>query len=608
MSEASNQPENPFCCSSHSIIPNSKNDFHKMNIPLVVCLSPFTNFKENINTLAFPFQAAVKCYRCEALSSSPQQTHASWYCPVCGRKNSSTSSYMRDYMEKQSKWLVYDLPHPQNSKEALKYSFRQTVFLFVLEVSPATKESGFVHEALVRIKETIQNVHVGEVLIFLINESLHFPMIRNDSVSIVSSSDVLETVFPPKRKFFFRLDSQKKLLYEFIDAADKIEGSVVDISLLDMMKIVRMFCYRVNVSTIFFVSQMATGDWKNYQNFALETLHTIIPFDFFILDINKSDYSAIREMTLITNGFYNIYSQTQADLFASELVHRINELRYNEIKISAKVPPTLKIVDIRGCGVRTTSSTFTLLTMSPRNSVYFYLDFAGRQISHGTTLNLQFHVFHYDCKFKMKVRVINHSIKVYEGFEMTNNAANLYILLSGCVNQAIDTARETNNCVNSVKEMKKLNDIFHANKYASSYFRNQKTFELMMFENALKSSNILTKPDLWPLLLGKNPNDIVLFMAPVAYQIFLGEMSVIGPLHLSEIDFNKGSFYIKLANRQGVICLSLRENLQDWINAISIPPLSDAITQICTETRIEILHPSFSQMNIFYQRLIALMA
>ena len=581
-----------------------------MKIPFVICLTPFNESDGQIvKMIPYSFAAAPKCYKCKSVANcylSKDNKTPQWYCSVCKKRNVFTSAHMQTYINMQSESKVFDLPYPQTLNEVMKYSFTQTVFLFVIEVTSDTFYSGFVHTAIQRIRELFINRDVGEVSIFLINSQMHYPTINQQSVSLTTCEDILETDLPPLRKFFFKLDSQKKQFLDFLDFIEGVQPSETSISLIDIMKIIVNFASNINISVSFLVSNLVNGNFQQYKDLSISTLHTMIPFDLFLVDNSKVDFSVLREVNLISNGFFNIYSQTQADLFSNEFVQRIQENRYNEIEILAKLPPELKINDIRGCGVRTSNNVFTLLTMNSHNSVYFYIDFSSSYIPQNSELGFQFQVIYYDNKFKRIVRIINHSVKTYEGFEMLSNHADFDVLVSGCTIQAIDTGRETNNCNNAAKEMISFSENFHTNKFASYFFRNQKTFDIMMIENAFNSSALLSKSVNWPLLSGRQPNDIILFLAPYAYKISRVSTTIIGPLHINEMDFKNCCYYVKLPNKQGVIYLSMNEDLNEWIYGLNYPPLSNTIAQLCQESRIEFIHPVYSQSNPIFQRFLTL--
>ncbi|KAK8838358.1 hypothetical protein M9Y10_032983 [Tritrichomonas musculus] len=586
MSNQSNQQFNSFYSSSYEIIPNKRQDFRQLKIPFILCLSPFHVSDENdVKFISFPYLYAPRCYKCNSISfppiirSSKYGKPSKWECPICHQQNVFRSSYLKLHPDLEPAPPVVDFFYPfSNHKITNKqptFNFQNKSFLFVLELTASTQKHQFFHESLVCIKKQMENRDEDQVSIFIINSHLLYPTIHQKDVSLTSTYDINDNLYPPIEKLFFNLADQKQLFLEFIDYVDKsVQNNSLqanentDVSLLDVLQNISKLISNKNIKCVFLVSQIVKDNenhslFKIFKELTFSMMETILPFDFFLIEnvFSNQSFDVLREVFCIGNGFVNFYnnSSSQIQFFSEDFSEQINRLHYNKIYINAIMPPSFKIIDIRGCGVRTLENSFSLMTMSLNDSIYYFIDFSGSEIGIGECLNFQFQMAYHDSSGNRRIRIINCPIYSYE---LATFHINYSVLVSGCINQAIDTAREEDLIDKASETMKKFNQIFTSDKNAKTVFQNpDQQFQINWFYDVMNSSlSNLYLPLFWPFMLGKMPIDIQLLSSPLFYKIDQGNYNFAGPFLLSNMKLDDGTYYVLLPKNRGALFVLSRDN------------------------------------------------
>lgn len=591
MSNPSAKQINSLCSSFYSFIPNKKHDFHQLKIPFIICLSPFNEKSENqVKNYKYSYHYVPKCYHCNSVSfptvskNKQYNKHSFWVCPICHKENIYKLSYLKiySYFDHESKAIDFyysQTPKPKLVEPQPIFSYQNKSFLFVLELTTSTQNHQFFHEALLCIKKELENKNEGEISIFIVNSHLHFPVIRKNDVVLTTTYEIIDNEFPPFQKMFFDLSSQKKLLFEFIDFIDSsvanktIEQSgVTEISLFDILQSIVKLIRNKNIKCIFLVSQIVKDNenhsiYKSYKEFIFSNIKSILPFDFFLIEnmYSNHNFDVLRESFFISNGFINFYNNnsSQISFFSNDFCDRINHIQYSRIGISAIIPPSLKINDIHGCGIRASDNDFSLKTMDKSDSIYYFVDFSSSEIPNGEPLNFQFQVIYHDYNNEPRIRIIDFQLIAYDGLEIETSKVNCDVLISGCMNHAIDIAREEEKINKAVDTMKDFEHDFNSDKNAKFFFQHQnqsQPFQINWFQNILNTSlNSLYLPLFWPLILGKYPTDIQLLLSPLLYKINLDGFDVIGPSMISNKNFETGIYFIVLQRNRGALFALCKE-------------------------------------------------
>lgn len=600
MSNPSNQQQNSICSSSYAFIPNKKHDFHQIKIPFIISLAPFNEKYENqVKNFKYSYYYVPKCCRCKAISfpaiikNKQYNRHSYWNCLICDQENIFKSSYLKIHSYFESDSTIFDFYHPilqqkpKFTEDQPTFSYQNESFLFILELTSSTQNHQFFIEALNCIKNQMENKNTGFVSIFIVNSHFHFPTIQRNSTTLTTTYDIINHEFPPFQKLFFDLSNQKKLFLDFIlflnasvqnHSLDQTETT--DISIYDIFQIIIKLVQNKNIKCIFLASQIAKDNenhsiYKSIKELTFSMADSVLPFDFFLIEnmYSNHNFDILRENVFISNGFINFYNDcsSQISFFSDDFCDRINNFHYDKVDIRAIVPPSLKIADIHGCGVRTSDTDFSLTTMDINDSIYYFVDFSSSEINHGESLYFQFQVIYHDSNNERRIRIINHQIIAYDGIEMATSKINCGVLLAGCINQAIDAAREEENVNKAIETMKQFYQIFNSEKNAKFFFQHQnQPFQINWFQNILNASlNNLYLPLFWSFLLGKLSDDIQLLFSPLLYKINLNDFSSIGPFLISNSNFDPGIYFIVLAKNRGALFAFCKENESQNSNMIS---------------------------------------
>lgn len=622
MSNPSIHQQNSFCSSSHAFIPNKKHDFHQQKIPFIISLSPFNDKNENqVKNYQYSYCYVPKCCRCKAVSfptviKDKQYTKKSyWLCPICKQENLYKPSYLKIHSLFDSDFTTIDfhcptLKHkPKLIENQPIFSYQNKSFLFVLELTTSTQNNKFFHEALNCIKKQMENKNEGCVSIFIVNSHLHFPTIQKNGVTLTTTYDIVDNEFPPFHKIFFNLDSQKKKFLDFIEFIDSSvqnnslkKDETTDVSIFNILQSIINLIQNKNIKCLFLASQIVKDNedhsiYKSFKELTFSNIDKIYPFDFFLIENMNSNHNfdVLRENIFIANGYINFYndSSSQISFFSNDFCDRIDHYHYDKVDISAIVPPSLKITDIHGCGVRISNNEFSLKTMDINDSIYYFIDFSSSEINNSESLNFQFQVIYHDLNNECRIRIINYQIITYDGIEITTNNFDYGVIISGCINQAIDVAREEENVSKAVETMKKFNQIFNTEKNEKLFFQQNGLFQINCFQIILNSSiKNLYLPLFWTLILGKLPNDIQLLFSPFLYKINLENFLFNGPFLINN-NFEPGIYLIILTKNRGALFAFGNENASQISNLESNQKIQDSFPKL----KISTIHSPIQTIN-----------
>jgi hypothetical protein len=177
------------------------------------------------------------------------------------------------------------------------------------------------------------------------------------------------------------------------------------------------------------------------------------------------------------------------------------------------------------------------------------------------------------------------------------------VFLAAVVTKAVEQAREFGTLQAVHDALAKAKADFLDNNLARLLLLNCEKLTIARVKEILTNgSSLLSNTDLGQVM-GKAPRDTVAFFTPMAYSLSLGAGEVAGPFLVNGRPIRTGAYYVAMAGGHGVILLGATEDVARWADAVSRPPVSDAIAAICQEKIVELLAPSRSERNPLFLHL-----
>lgn len=599
--------------SSHRQIPVQAKDLSKLKIPFVAAVTPFPRDTQPPPTVPYPFQNAAVCKKCTALASNRYikcPDGMSWLCQVCSNKNVYSEKNPPIDDSPQSKSTVFDSFLPKNPNEVVKIippCYKPDFFFLVIERSDATIENGIFKATLDKVRESIVDKLTGNFSIFFYDSYFHFPMIVGDrkTFSVSTVFDVEDAILPPAEACFFNLETDRELAYKYLDYLENAPIIPLMAKLYDVIKTVSSFASRARIPVVFLTSQSEVGTKSQYHDLAISILKTAVPLKFLCLTpmMAPPDFSPLSELSLILNSKVQIFSQSQISYLPTDVVNTLAEPTFVDVLLFSVISPYLKIVDVKGNGIRRSEFGYSVTYLSPNDTIYVYLDYKTSKIEVPAPA-VQFQVRYIDSRRRKYVRTISSSYTLVDNMNTVATLCDYDVYIASCFIRCVDKAREFGSRQAALEELDKINDEFIGDKFARLFYYNLPALTRSKIENALVAGKNFLVPEYYPLITGRGPIDISLFFAPEAYIFDLYSTQMQGPFTLSGRNVGAGAMYIRLNNSRGLVLLADNQSIPQWVEAINQPPISELIASVCREKVIEIVSPSTSSDHNLYKHVI----
>ena len=599
--------------SSHRQIPVYSRDFAKLKIPLVAALTPFPRNTQPPPVVPYPFQNAASCKHCTALASNryikcPDGT--SYLCQVCSNKNVFSEKKPPIDNSPQSKVNIFDALLPKSPNEVPKIfppCYKPDFFFLVIERSDATMSNGVFKAVLDKIRETIVSKLNGNFSIFFYDTYFHFPMIMGDRKTFTVSTlfDVEEAILPPAEACFFQLETDRELVFKYLDYLETAPAIPLMAKLYDVIRTVNNFASRARIPVVFLTSQSEVGTIAQYHELAITLLKNAVPLKFLCLTppMAPPDYSPLSQLSLVINSKVQIFSQSQINYLPTDLVNALAEPTFVDVLVYCVAPPYLKIADVKGNGIRRTEQSFSLTYLSPNDTIYIYFDYKVAKIDVPAP-SIQFQVRYIDSKRRKYIRTISSSFTLVDNMSTVASSCDYDVYIASSFIRCADKFRETQSREATIEELNKVSNELIGDKFARLFFYNLPVLTRSKIENAFAVGKHFLTPENIPMITGRGPIDISLFFAPEAYVFDLYSTQMQGPFTLSGRNIGTGALYIRLNNSRGLVLLADNQNIAQWIEAIGQPPISELIATVCREKVIEIVAPSISSDHNLYKHVL----
>lgn len=626
-----------FMTPSHVEIPLARSELKEMNIPLVLSITPFPRqYKTSPPILPLPFSQIPVCKNCNCvLNYKSSIREEKYFCSVCRTPNKLSPDFsyrLKNFPEiKQSVYDIYFPDRKLREDEIIQKPIETPkLFLLVIERSEITINNGIFVKTIQKIKETFINRNDGVISVFVFDSQLHVPLTfykNKQNFKILSICDIEDenTTLPEAKFLFFDVKTEKKILVEYLDFL--ISSTSTDLSqinsfnllkMYDLVKVLDSFCRDFKIPISIIASRCPIGTIVQYQNLALEIIRNSTSFKFFCINpsnetARSNDFTALSTFSMIVNSKCQVYSLCQVNSLPGDIINEMLDSIYFDNLFFVIIPQHFSIIDIKGPGLRRSENSIMIPAISPGDSVYAYLDYSVRSIQAGTH-NIQAYVRFLDSHRRRFIRIINLSLYGSAGDPLVMYQDISYnVFIASTIISFVDKARESSEMKIPIEEFTAVVKKFVENN--NIYVLAQGSLVNPTINSAFAMARVFFQnPMNFPLIMGKSPLDVVRFFVPLGYSIDnVNSVEMKGPFLLNNLNFYFGALYVKMHNKRALIIINEHaegyktEMAQEWVGAISRPPLQNSIQLASQEENkvIEIIFPSISADHNLYKHVMA---
>jgi hypothetical protein len=270
----------------------------------------------------------------------------------------------------------------------------------------------------------------------------------------------------------------------------------------------------------------------------------------------------------------------QFSTIPTAIVDSLFRLKVFDVHFSCVPSPGLAVGNIVGAGVRLSSSSFALTATGPDDAVYFSIVYTIPRIT-TTSPCVQFQIAYTDQVGRRLVRLST----VYFSLTNTIHTSHLHVdfdvFMATAVHEALEKCRETGALSSAHESLNATRRSYYDDTFAKLFLIGRDRLTVgMVCQIMLKAEKTITRLTV-PNIMGTTPADVVLFLAPVAFE--MGPEGTQGPFLLSGRKGTKGTLYIRIGGGRALI-----------LGAVGLRKVEG-----CTESVVEILeegHPLYDHV------------
>jgi hypothetical protein len=401
---------------------------------------------------------------------------------------------------------------------------------------------------------------------------------------------------PPIESLFFDLQNDRELFLEYLTFLRGLPAGIVLGTYRDLIKSLNSICIGDKIPIVMLTSVLTIDESEIMREFVMDQVFKpTTHFDIFIIQppVYPPDFGPLSDLTLFLNVRLNFCDLSQYSMLPDEIIQSLFDLKFIDVIIYCLLPPSLKIADILGPGIRRGEKQFALTSMSIGDSVYFYFDYTL------TTLKFlapaaQFQIRYFDSLGRRVIRQMTATFSLVDNMYTCAINVNYDIHIAGTAIKVIEKNRlsGTIEAVHTALHAAKLG--FIDDTFAKLFLLQIEKHIREKLEYAFGKGQRLLSKAMLSQVMGRNPEDIVNFLVPVGYRFQIDSTEMEGPMLLNGRPIEVGAYYIAMPGKHGVVLLAAGEDVGVWSIAVNESPLRELIATVCRETVIEILAPSTS--------------
>jgi hypothetical protein len=595
---------------THHLIPVQRRNFSKLRIPLCLAVTPFPSGLPDPPFLPYNFAAAPGCSRCRAKATT-RYIHCpdgqGWLCPICNNKTAYTTQFPSLANSAQVTapvWEAFSFPASADFETVFESPVQRRTdrFLLVLELSDLSKPIYVL--VLDRLRLVANERGSGRFSVFVVNSGLHFPLIRSDrkGFSLVTARDLEDMCLPPIGDLFFDLEEERELFWGYLEFLKGLLVEPVVGTYLSVLNALNSICIEDRIPVVWLTAVLAIDDSGKMREFASQQVFKpTTHFDIFVIQppVCPPDFGALSDLTLYLNVRIQYCDLSQYAVLPDEILRTLFEVKLVDVVIYCSPSSPLKVSDILGSGFRRADKQFALTSLGVGDSVYFYFDYEVPVVKFFSPA-VQFQVRYFDALGRRVIRQMTTSFTLVDNMYTCSLNVDYDMCIAAIAVSVVDKNR-ANPAIEGVHEA--LSEV-RAGLFDDTFARLfllqiEKVMRHRLEESLTKGRELLSRVAL-SQVMGRHPQDIVSFLAPLGYHFGLDSESMEAPMLLRGHPIETGAYYIVMPNRHGIILLAAREEVEVWARAVNEVPLKDVIATVCQERVVEILAPSTSATHPLY--------
>ena len=554
-------------------IPFEKITFEKLDIPLVLAVTPFPRDSKSIPLVSEDNNIIARCNHCDAIITKNSKKILKlrrkkvWKCPYCAQKNKPNDLMIDDVQIHNS---VFDVHYSSNGSPC----FNQCSNLVIIENSREMIESGVFQNVIYALKNTFGKKQNGMISVFLFNSHISVPFIPKNK-KYISMSTICDNELPPINTSFFSLDNESDLFVKYLDSISRLSTDPTNenlpmLKIIDVVEAVNPLCAKFKLPVTIITYDAIVGSAQEYRNFALNNITNTTSYKFFCLNpinqynIPKNDYSPISELSLIINSKKHIYSKSQFNAIPQDLINELLEPVLFDITISSYLQKSmLEIDDIKGPGIRQRENDLYIPCAYLDDTFYVFVNYSSMLIF-GDRPQIQMQVKYLDCLRAKFLRIMAINLYPVGNLKQVINSCNIDLIISSIFIESICKAKECNPSKEMECVLNEFNDIsnkFNSNSYIQSLLQDidYKRIAIKRLKNALTIGRNYLKPDNFSFLVGKHFIDIARFFVPVGYEFQSFTNIIPRPKLLNELKHSNDHLFIITGKDSAVFIVNQHE-------------------------------------------------
>jgi hypothetical protein len=605
----------PYLSQTYNLLPVRRGDLCKIKVPFCIGVSPFPDDLPAPPCAPYNFFTAPFCQKCKAEATSrfchcPDDT--GWLCGVCNFKNLYSDDRPRFHGALQVQVPVWEgfFFHPASRidlSHIVPIQHQSLYHLLVFELSEFAQP--IFAQAIDRLIEALKP---GYFSVFVFNSGLIVPIIASNRrrFSVANAVDMADgPVLPPTRLLFFDVEKERDLFIRYVQFLKGLKPAMVTFSMLSLVKALNSLLVDERIPVSLVICQTPIDDEESIRQFSIDSaFHPFTHFEIFALDTPSfpPDYGPISNLSIFLNAIVRKYHVSQVHVLPDDIVQSLFKLKLVDVVITCFCSPMFKVADVLGPGSRRADKSFSVGSMAPNDTVYFYFDY-NFPVMKVAQPAIQFQVRYFDAFGRTIVRVFTTTFPFADNMFTCTLNANFDVHVAAVAVLAAEQAREFGTVASVRAALEKSGSDFVDDTFVRLLLISVEKLQLAQIREALIHGHKLISRTEFSCIIGRCPADIIAFFAPVAYAFHLGATEMTGPFLVNGHPVLAGAYYVALPGRHGVVLLAPTEDVGAWAKAINEEPMTELLGTVCHEKRVEILAPATSAGHPLFVHLLKCM-
>jgi len=593
---------------TYNKLPVKKSDSCNLGIPFVICVTPFPKHDSGLPCASYDYMQSPVCKNCGCVPSNRMvkcPDGYSYLCQVCSGKNAInlSPSILKESVQFSSP--SFDMSFHDNCENSPLSS------LLIIEKSSIMEEYGLFEKIIYNFYENAKKSLVKYVSVFLVSDALYFPRINRKTgmVSLSKCSDIIDIMIPLPKFTFFDIGTDFSMFNTYVSYVKEVITEIPVFNLADVIDLLSKSYSESNVHSVICMSTMNHGSVSQLRELEEECLISKTQINIFCMIPSSlpPDFSSLSLFSMCNNSHLTVFKPEEIDTIIPHINNRLFGPKYSNVLALAYYPDCFQLNDIKGCGMRRLTKGFACTSLEPGDTIYFCFEYRLSSIDMPTP-GFQFQIRYFDSNGNRRVRIFSHHFCLVDNIASVSQESDSTAIISSLMMLSIDKGKEKMDEETILEEIEKHKEAFIENRFAKLFFLSRANDTVCQIRNSFSSSLKLLNFLRSSFIYGLCPEDISLYLAPIAYQLSKTTLNIPSPAFLQGTTLLSDALYIRTDNERGIILISENENYEQWKSHLESREIKYQLSHICREKFIELMYPKLSESNTTYIRISRCMA